>query len=607
MLSHQLFALRGHVPSRADEQPVRAEPVETRKGVGVELIRRPCRGRPLDAEDLPGLRVRLSARGQSAQHAHEREARDAGGIGGAFPHAGLVDQRLPHVEHDGLQSHEETSARSSGVVTFRRRGSPSTQRTRPPAASTRPAQSLASPPPATARRSTSARKACGVWTATSSLRSRVSTTSSPSTRLTVSATGSAGTAPSQPLPSAPRTRSITSAARSGRAASWTRTTAASSGTSATPARTESARVLPPVTAARTFPAPSSSERRMAGSSHPSEATMTIASIHSQRSRRSRLSASSGRPDRAANAFGRSPPSRSPRPAATRTAQTPLTSEDYELPVPLDEQLGADRVVRRGKVLSHLAPQGILGVLAGGHLERERDGDVLHRHGVDGRAAVLLLDLPAEARNDDPRRVVAVLHGPAAELLPARGLAEEPILVVRLPREVGEREAVDLAQRPPPPLDVGRGHEREVAFPIDRVHDGQIRREPGLGRFLLQGPEREPRLQQRHDRAPRLAERELADSRLQAALRLPDDGSDDLLAPLRLAPVLLELLPGSEGDPIEPVLDAHAEALALRGCLQLLASELGGDDLRERALVEEGVVGSLPAVTAAGGEDGRQAG
>src|SRR5215203_1408719 len=113
-----------------------------------------------------------------------------------------------------------TSSRSSAVVTFSSRGSPATVLTRPPAASTREEQSLApatSPPRAVRRMSPL--KACGVCTAASSPRSSVSTTSSPRTRLTVSASGSAGTAPSHPSASAVTSRSTTSAGSRGRAAS----------------------------------------------------------------------------------------------------------------------------------------------------------------------------------------------------------------------------------------------------------------------------------------------------------------------------------------------------------------------------------------------------
>ena len=58
-------------------------------------------------------------------------------------------------------------SRSAGVVIFRFRGSPGTTRTVAPSASTNAASSVASLPPAWARRSRAASKACGVCTATS--------------------------------------------------------------------------------------------------------------------------------------------------------------------------------------------------------------------------------------------------------------------------------------------------------------------------------------------------------------------------------------------------------------------------------------------------------
>ena len=72
----------------------------------------------------------------------------------------------------------------------------------------------------------------------------------------------------------------------------------------------------------TFDAPISSASRIAGSSQPGGATRTTASIHSLSSSRRNGSASSGSSPSRANAFGLSSPSRSPRPAVTRTAQTP---------------------------------------------------------------------------------------------------------------------------------------------------------------------------------------------------------------------------------------------------------------------------------------------
>src|SRR5215208_664995 len=117
------------------------------------------------------------------------------------------------------------------------------------------------------------------------------------------------------------TRPSTSSVTNGRAASWTTITTASSGTSASALRTEAARVSPPATTDRTFPAASSSARTITGSSHPAGAATMMPSIQSESSRRRSGSATSGRSPSRANAFGRSSPSRSPRPAAARTAQT----------------------------------------------------------------------------------------------------------------------------------------------------------------------------------------------------------------------------------------------------------------------------------------------
>ena len=88
-------------------------------------------------------------------------------------------------------------------VTLSRRGSPSTTRTRPPRASTRLAQSACAAccnvGSERASRRTEATNACGVCTVTSPSRSSVSTTASPSTRLTVSAIGRAGNRPVPPV------------------------------------------------------------------------------------------------------------------------------------------------------------------------------------------------------------------------------------------------------------------------------------------------------------------------------------------------------------------------------------------------------------------------
>src|SRR6185312_17085768 len=117
----------------------------------------------------------------------------------------LVGRAKVHVVVDD-HSHEAISSRSAGVVTFNRRGSPSTARTRPPLASTREAQSVnvvsVSCRVEKASRRTGATNAWGVWDATRPSRSSVSATASPSTRLNVSLIRRTGTAPSQPSESA---------------------------------------------------------------------------------------------------------------------------------------------------------------------------------------------------------------------------------------------------------------------------------------------------------------------------------------------------------------------------------------------------------------------
>src|SRR4051794_28134950 len=200
------------------------------------------------------------------EHERGRALQVPAPVGGRFVH-----ERLADVEHHDAQRHPATVSRSASEVTLSKRGSPSTTLTRPPAASTRPAQSVACNRLLLARawRKRSAAKACGVCTAQRPSRDTVSCTPpSGPTRFNVSPTGRPGTAPSQPSESGASTRSTTSSDTSGRAASWTRTTSASAGTSARPARTESLLVSPPVTHAYTLPQPSSSATRIAGSSQP---------------------------------------------------------------------------------------------------------------------------------------------------------------------------------------------------------------------------------------------------------------------------------------------------------------------------------------------------
>src|SRR5580765_7712972 len=194
VLADELLGLDRRVADRADDEAGRAQPLERGQRIGIEPVAGKACVRPLDAEDLPDAGVRLPAGGEAAEDAHQRETWNAGRVRGTFPERRLVDERLADVEDDGFHSHVATSSRSSGDVTLSSRRSPGTVLIRPPWASTSEAQS--GPSPSAARRSASARKACGVCEATSSARSRVSTTSSRLTRLTVSASGRTGTAPS---------------------------------------------------------------------------------------------------------------------------------------------------------------------------------------------------------------------------------------------------------------------------------------------------------------------------------------------------------------------------------------------------------------------------
>src|SRR5919109_1343738 len=491
---------------------------------------------------------------------------------------------------------------------------------------------------------------------------------SPSTRFTVSARGRPGTTPSQPSPSARSTRSTISSERRGRAASWTSSAAASSGTSARPARTESARVSPPGTAAATLPAPSSSERRIAGSSQSGGATMTTASTHSEASSRSTLSARSGRPASRANAFGRFVPSRSPRPAATRTAHVPFKrrsrdalltgsdpaedpaeavapaaaaggepawslerrccarsalgsdpgkevrrkthagrragsrAEDYELAAPFDEELRADRRLGGREVALDLRAQELLRVLALGQPERERDEDVLHRHGVDRRLPVLLLDLAPKLRDEHAGRVVSVPRRPTAELFPARRLAEELLLPVRLPQEVGERDPAELLGRPAPPVRVRRGDDRERVLGLHREDEGKMRDRGRRRRFRLDPPEREPGLQDRHERGFDLGEGEPVVPPPEVLARLPHDQGDELLPPSLVSPVLLEGLVEEDVHPVGAVLDEDLEAESPLG-LEPRPLETARDRLLE-ACPGGGRVDSRrrPAVAAAAGDE-----
>ena len=115
--------------------------------------------------------------------------------------------------------------------------------------------------------------------------------------------------------------------------------------------------------------------------------------------------------------------------------------------------------------------------------REGDEHALERHRVDRRAAELLHDLAAEARDEHASRVVAVPGGPPAEPLRPGLLAEQLLLLVRLVLEVRDRERVES---PPatglPSRQIVLGHEREgvvALHPVDDVEvvEGRDRRVP----------------------------------------------------------------------------------------------------------------------------------
>src|SRR5581483_2365357 len=121
--------------------------------------------------DLPQL-ARLAEVVDVLGEADLVDSAPAGGLDERLDRGDLVCDLLAlvakvHVVVDDHESHDSTSARSSASVIFSSRRSPGTTATRPPLASTREAQSDASPKsPANASRSTGAANACGVCTAT---------------------------------------------------------------------------------------------------------------------------------------------------------------------------------------------------------------------------------------------------------------------------------------------------------------------------------------------------------------------------------------------------------------------------------------------------------
>ena len=189
--------------SRARSRP--RAPVRRRARAGRARMRPPTPPRLKERAsrcrpDRPRRARRRSARGRSRRHPSAPRARAASRLRPRRARAGRPRPVRARLRRDRLSFEPALHEREVvGVVTFSSRGSPSTTLTRPPGASTSEAQSVAAARRrSTARRSTSARNACGVCTATRSSRGSVSTTRSPATRLIVSATGSAGTTPSQP-------------------------------------------------------------------------------------------------------------------------------------------------------------------------------------------------------------------------------------------------------------------------------------------------------------------------------------------------------------------------------------------------------------------------
>ena len=257
----------------------RAKPRQARQRVGKELARLPGRRGMLDAEHLPDAVVVLAARGQAAEHAHQRERA----------------ARRPR------RRRAPTCRVSSTASRRRRRRSPSQPRGHPLEVGARrhlqqPLVARDDRDPAAGRlderravralrrrraaRSTGATNACGVCTATSSSRTSVSATP-PSARAS----------PCRP-PAAParRRRSPRRAPRAaaGRSPRPAARAGPRRGRGSPPPRPapRRRRDAPTPCASRrrsthaaTFDAPSSSASRIAGSSHSGGATTTTPSIH----------------------------------------------------------------------------------------------------------------------------------------------------------------------------------------------------------------------------------------------------------------------------------------------------------------------------------------
>src|SRR6266540_3431798 len=139
------------------------------------------------------------------------------------------------------------------------------------------------------------------------------------TSLSVSAIGSAATAPTPPR-ARPITTSIVSRPTKGRAASCTSTTPTPGGSARRPARTESSRRAPPATSASRSPRSLSSHSGGRSAYAGGSATTTCRTSGWEVNGRSARS-SIGTPRMARNCFGSPGPARTPAPAATMTTPT----------------------------------------------------------------------------------------------------------------------------------------------------------------------------------------------------------------------------------------------------------------------------------------------
>jgi hypothetical protein len=68
--------------------------------------------------------------------------------------------------------------------------------------------------------------------------------------------------------------------------------------------------------------------------------------------------------------------------------------------------------------------------------------------------------------------VAVTGRPTAQRL----FAEQGVVTVRRTQEIGDCDRMDLATRPPPALEVGRGHRGDEVVALDDVGNLQVARE-----------------------------------------------------------------------------------------------------------------------------------